>query len=386
MSCCNSNNVNALLNRCSKNNRGNNLVNHFNERINKLENKELDLNNISSNIIPDLDQTYNLGSEEKKFKDLYLSGNTLYLGSIQLKENGGTLEVKDSNGQNALDLTTIEEQVNKNNEDITILNNNVQNFNKNIEVTNELLVTGNLCYQGKPALYSNINEISSSTVVPVQSSGIYKNIGNSQITLTLDGTSETTTLESGNSKLIYASTTKLFSVQTNLPQPYSEPEPNPIVGTWKLVPREGALKVGQDANDGGWWQNNSDDVVTRSSLFDDRIVFNSDGSFQNIMGSETWLETWQGVNADGPGTPVYPHDGSVSATWSINGDNTEIRLNGLGAHVGLPRATNNGELSIAGVTVPDSRTYLVTFNEDNTEVIFNINFRAGWWTFTYERV
>ena len=215
MSCCNSNNVNSLLNRCSKSNRGNNLVNHFNKRINELENKELNLNNISSNIIPDLDQTYNLGSEEKKFKDLYLSGNTLYLGSIQLKDNGGTLEVKDSNGQNALDLTTIEEQVNKNSEDITILNNKI---NKNIEVTNNLLVTGNLCYQDKPVLYSNINEISSSIVVPVQSSGIYKNNGSSQITLTLDGTSETTTLESGNSKLIYASTTKLFSVQTNLPE------------------------------------------------------------------------------------------------------------------------------------------------------------------------
>ena len=224
MSCCNNKKVNTLLNRCSKSNRGNNLVNHFNKRINELENKELDLNNISSNIIPDLDQTYNLGSEEKKFKDLYLSGNTLYLGSIQLKDNGGTLEVKDSNNQNALnlDLTTIEEQVNKNSENISILNNDVQNFNKDIEVTNDLLVTGNLCYQNKPALYSNINEISSNTVVPIQSSGIYKNIGSSQITLTLDGTSETTIIESGVSKLIYSSVAKLFSVQTNIDE--SEPE------------------------------------------------------------------------------------------------------------------------------------------------------------------
>ena len=222
MSCCNNKKVNTLLNRCSKSNRGNNLVNHFNKRINELENK--DLNNIGSNIIPDLDQTYNLGSEEKKFKDLYLSGNTLHLGSIQLKDNGGTLEVKDSNNQNALnlDLTTIEEQVNKNNKNISILNNDVQNFDKNIEVTNNLLVTGNLCYQNKPALYSNINEISSNTVVPIQSSGIYKNIGSSQITLTLDGTSETTIIKSGVSKLIYSSVAKLFSVQTNIDE--SEPE------------------------------------------------------------------------------------------------------------------------------------------------------------------
>ena len=34
MSCCNNKKVNTLLNRCSKSNRGNNLVNHFNKRIN----------------------------------------------------------------------------------------------------------------------------------------------------------------------------------------------------------------------------------------------------------------------------------------------------------------------------------------------------------------
>ena len=236
---------------------------------------------------------------------------------------------------------------------------------------------------GKPALYSNINEISSSTVVPVQSSGLYKNIGNSQITLTLDGTSETTTLESGNSKLIYASTTKLFSVQTNLPQPYSEPEPNPIVGTWKLVPREGALKITQDANDGDlFWQNSSEHVVGKfSSLFDDRIVFDSDGSFQNIMGDETWLETWQGVSANQSGTPVM----MVQNCYMVISI-TEITLNGYGAHVGFTRVINDGELTNANNTVPDSRTYIVSFNEDNTEVFFIINIGNAWWTFTYEKV
>ena len=45
---------------------------------------------VKGNIIPDVDVTYDIGSSTKRFKDLYLSGNTIHLGS-------STLSV-DSNG------------------------------------------------------------------------------------------------------------------------------------------------------------------------------------------------------------------------------------------------------------------------------------------------
>ncbi len=47
-------------------------------------------------------------------------------------------------------------------------------------------------------------------------------------------------------------------------------------------------------------------------------VFNTDGSFQNVVGSETWVETWQGAAAEGCGTPVAPHDGSATATYTYD--------------------------------------------------------------------
>ena len=87
-------------------------------------------------------------------------------------------------------------------------------------------------------------------------------------------------------------------------------------GTWKLTPQAGALAVGPTQGSAGWWQNSAGDVTTRACLFDDQYVFNSDGSFNNVLGTDTWLETWQGVGADGCGTPVAPHDGSASATWT----------------------------------------------------------------------
>ena len=41
---------------------------------------------VSSNILPDADSSRDLGSPTKKWKDLHLSGNTLTLGGIKLKD------------------------------------------------------------------------------------------------------------------------------------------------------------------------------------------------------------------------------------------------------------------------------------------------------------
>ena len=50
---------------------------------------------IGSNFVPATDVTYDLGTSSKKWKDLYLSGSSIYLGSIQLTENNGRFNVAD---------------------------------------------------------------------------------------------------------------------------------------------------------------------------------------------------------------------------------------------------------------------------------------------------
>lgn len=55
---------------------------------------------LSGDIIPSANNTYNLGSAQKAFKDLFLSGSTITLGGLALKEassGGGTLEISDKN-------------------------------------------------------------------------------------------------------------------------------------------------------------------------------------------------------------------------------------------------------------------------------------------------
>ena len=54
------------------------------------------LGNISGNILPDTDSAYDLGSNNLRFKDLYLSGNSIFLGTMILHESNGQLAIRDS--------------------------------------------------------------------------------------------------------------------------------------------------------------------------------------------------------------------------------------------------------------------------------------------------
>ena len=159
-----------------------------------------------------------------------------------------------------------------------------------------------------------------------------------------------------------------------------------IVGDWKLAPMAAALGVGWDAaNATGWWSNSADDVTTRACLFDDIFRFGEDGSFANVMGSETWLEGWQGVDSDQCGTPVAPHDGSNAATYTHDASTGALVLTGKGAHVGLPKAFNGGELTTPA-DAPDSVTYTVTELSESAMTVQINYFDTYVWQYKFAKV
>ena len=57
------------------------------------------IDSISGNLIPSLDETYNLGSPTNKWKDLYLSGNSITLGGLVITDESTILTVKDELGE-----------------------------------------------------------------------------------------------------------------------------------------------------------------------------------------------------------------------------------------------------------------------------------------------
>ena len=157
--------------------------------------------------------------------------------------------------------------------------------------------------------------------------------------------------------------------------------PLAIQGDWKLAPVAGALGVGPNQGDTGWWSSNTDDVTTRACLFDDVYSLKADGVFANEMGADTWLETWQGVAAEACGAPVAPHDGSnAAATYASDADANTLTVSGAGAFVGLAKVTNAGQIS-DGAAVADSITYQVSALTD-TSMTLDANMGAGgWWRF-----
>jgi len=52
---------------------------------------------VSANFIPYVSNTLNLGSETRRFKDIYLSGNTINLGGDRISASGGFIKINDNN-------------------------------------------------------------------------------------------------------------------------------------------------------------------------------------------------------------------------------------------------------------------------------------------------
>lgn len=142
---------------------------------------------------------------------------------------------------------------------------------------------------------------------------------------------------------------------------------SPLVGTWTLAPEAGALGVGPAPGDTSWWNCDAGCVTARACYYDDAYVFGSDGSFTNLLGTQTWIEGWQG-GSDSCGTPVAPHDGSAMASFVYDESTGKVTINGAGAYIGLPKAVNAGELP--NVPVPNAITYDVTFIDANTINVF----------------
>ena len=159
-----------------------------------------------------------------------------------------------------------------------------------------------------------------------------------------------------------------------------------VTGSWSLAPEAGALKVGTSPGDGSYWSNSIADVTTRACLFDDEYVFNADGSFSNVLGSETWLESWQeGIdNDDGCGAPIAPHNGSNSATYTVDETAGTITIVGSGAFLGLAKANNQNEM---GTPNDDTIVYTYSLSEGGSVLTIGLTgFDGGGTYWTYKMV
>lgn len=167
--------------------------------------------------------------------------------------------------------------------------------------------------------------------------------------------------------------------------------------TWKLNPDAGAYKVGEGPDMGNWWASNAGDVTGRSCEFNDEytFVFDGAGTFIYDNKGDFYADGSLGNNTNGcePAenyTDAQKPWGSGSFNFQVLPGGVkglgQLKVTGLGAHIGLQKVRNGGE-STAGAV--NSITY------DIIEMIPNgggaghdilklgVAIAApGWWTFT----
>lgn len=152
-----------------------------------------------------------------------------------------------------------------------------------------------------------------------------------------------------------------------------------LSGSWIMAPEEYSLFVGPYSDTSiVWWYNSAQTLIDRACYFDDKYVFNPDGTFVNVQGESTWLETWQNPS-EACGTPLSPHDGSVIANYAIDEDLKTITLDGVGAYIGVPKANNSGQLP--DVPVPTSITYDYEVVDYNTLQVSIVSGESVYWRF-----
>ena len=160
-----------------------------------------------------------------------------------------------------------------------------------------------------------------------------------------------------------------------------------IEGTWKLADQAGALGVGPGQGDISWYSNSLPDVTTRACLFDDSITFDAMGNMTQYMDGATWIETWQGAAAEGCDVPVAPFDGMPASAYTYTHDAVAgtLTVNGLGAHLGLAKAFNGGELTNV-IDAVSTITYIVAFSNNDNSMTVDIEIAGGgFWRFEYEK-
>ncbi|MGA0818779.1 MAG: PKD domain-containing protein [Schleiferiaceae bacterium] len=165
--------------------------------------------------------------------------------------------------------------------------------------------------------------------------------------------------------------------------------------TWKLAPVAGSLWVGPVGGAQTWWAIGASAATDRPCAYNDEWIFKADGSVVYDTKGDIWAETYMGVSADG----CHPESvlqgaqtawGSGTHAFSLIPASAtapdQLKMEGLGAFIGLPKAANGGE-----VFAPiNSITYdVLSTNEDANGVRtmeIEVNWGGGLWRFTLQSV
>jgi len=169
--------------------------------------------------------------------------------------------------------------------------------------------------------------------------------------------------------------------------------------TWKLNPEPGALKVGPGPDNGEWWSSGAADIQGRSCEFNDEytFAFNAEGTFNYDNKGDFFADGYLGNKTTGcepagnlSGDQQLWNSGAFSFSVTEGSGVKklgQLRLVGKGAHIGVKKAHNGGEVEAGPVN--DFVLYDILDMQKNVDGkgydILKVGVHVGgdgWWTFT----
>ncbi|NWJ50217.1 MAG: hypothetical protein HXX14_05085 [Bacteroidetes bacterium] len=175
--------------------------------------------------------------------------------------------------------------------------------------------------------------------------------------------------------------------------------------TWKMNPAPGAFKVGQFAGGGEWWSSGAQEVIDRYCAFNDTYTFkfNASGDFMFDDKGDFFSDGYIGINPTTTCQTVNQYT-TAQKPWGsgnfkyavIPGGGIkglgQIKVIGVGAHIGIPKAINNNETP-NGATATSvtydiwSMQHVTDPNGDYDLLMLTLHYgnwsaTEGWWTFT----
>lgn len=165
---------------------------------------------------------------------------------------------------------------------------------------------------------------------------------------------------------------------------------------WKLKPTAGAFGVGEAPGSDAYYPNGEDISEARACLFNDRFIFNEDGTFTYDPVGDIYGEAYMGVEEGCQ--PVSNLEGTAGEAWgagthdfsftdATESGNARITVTGTGAFIALPKAYNGGEYQSGPPAEDRAVTYDVIgySNEEGVEeltiTIDITNEGTVFWTF-----
>jgi hypothetical protein len=167
--------------------------------------------------------------------------------------------------------------------------------------------------------------------------------------------------------------------------------------TWKLNPAGGAYKVGPSGpDDGSWWASTAGDVTGRSCEFNDTytFTFSAQGEFVYDNKGDFYPDGYLGDNgnaceSNSQFTSVQQPWGSGNFHFAVLPGGVrnlgQLRLIGLGAHIGLQKVNNGGEIPSGPVNAITYDIVSMTHDDAGNYDILKVAIYMPsnyWWTFT----